>query len=248
MLINELAKTYNISLRTLRYYEEIGLLAPSRNEGNIRVYDGGQIEKLKLILLLKMFNFSLSSIKEILYSEGKIQLRQKLQGEVNELTRHINNLSHKKQLIKSLLLSFEGEEISTTSIQSFIEKQLFFKAEEERTIAMLEKTDTLILEIGTGLIPIASPENHEPLLKAIKETRQELQSIYKEDLKLIRVRDKEDLDPLSYQILYKDKIIESSTIKTSNHKGQVSKIIKTLFIIIKINAQYLILAKSNLFV
>lgn len=229
MLINELAKTYKISIRTLRYYEEIGLLTSTRNSSNIRVYDDTQIEKLELILLLKMLNFNLTSIKEILNSKDKALLGHKLRKELENLTINIDDLNHKRQVIKSLLQAFRTEEISTTSIQSFIQEQLYFKAEEERTIAMLEKSDTVILEIGTGLIPIALPENKEPLLKAIKQSREELETLYKENLKPVRVRDKEeDLDPLSYQIIYKNKTLLTSTLTSEDQKIQVDTIITAL--------------------
>ncbi len=228
MLINELAKKYKISIRSLRYYEEIGLLTSTRNSSNIRVYDDVQIENLKLILLLKIFNFSLSSIKEILTSKDKTLLGQKLQQELSDLTQNIDELNYKRHLIKSLLHAFGEEEISTAAIQRFIEEQVFFKAEEERTIAMLEKSDTVILEIGTDLIPIASPDNQEPLLRAIKETRQDLESLYKEDLKLVRVRDNEDLSPLTYQIIYKGSIVSKSTVTSQDHMSQVETIMETL--------------------
>jgi len=228
MLIHELAKKYNLSLRTLRYYEEIGLLSPSRNPSNIRDYESSEIEKLELILLFKLFNFTLASIKEILTSKDTQSLKEKLQIESNVLSDTIHSLSYKKQLIQSLLLTSNNQEISHASIRSFISEQLYFTTNDERTIAMIEKTDSTILEIGTGLIPLASPEFGEPLLKAIKETREHFENLYEKKLPLIRVRDNEALNPFDFCIIYLDKIITKETVQGKDIPTQSAEIIDLL--------------------
>jgi len=238
MLINELAHKYNISIRTLRYYDEIELLKPKRNESNIRIYDSYQIERLELILLFKMFNFNLSSIKTILDSKDNTLLNASLHDELHTITDNLRELSHKKQLIQSLLQSFGNEEISKSTIRRFIQEQLYFNINDERTISMIEKSDSTILEIGVGLIPIASNELGEPLLKAIKETRENLEKIYSEKLKLVRVRDNIDLEPLAYQIIFENEIITKSKVTSIDHNDQVSTIVEAL-------KPFLLLAKQN---
>ncbi len=238
MLINKLASKYNISIRTLRYYDEIELLKSNRNESNIRIYDLSQIERLELILLFKMFNFNLSSIREILNSKDNHLLNVSLHDELHSISNKLSELGHKKQLIQSLIQSFGKEEISKSTIRRFIQKQLYFNINDERTISMIEKSDSTILEIGVGLIPIASNELGEPLLKAIKETREKLEKIYSEKLKLVRVRDNEDLEPLAYQIIFESEIITKSKVTSNDYNEQVSTIIESL-------KPYLLLAKQN---
>lgn len=64
--IGELAKNAHVSLRTLRYYEEIGLIAPaSHSKGGHRLYSGHDINKLEVINYLKSLPLSLEEIKEI---------------------------------------------------------------------------------------------------------------------------------------------------------------------------------------
>ncbi len=63
--IGDLAREFNVTLRTLRFYEDKGLLFPSRN-GLTRIYSRRDRARLKLILMGKRVGFSLNKIKEIL--------------------------------------------------------------------------------------------------------------------------------------------------------------------------------------
>jgi DNA-binding transcriptional MerR regulator len=65
--IKELADMSGISIRTLHYYDQIGLLKPRRSEDNrYRLYNDGSIVRLQQILFLKELEFPLSEIKRIL--------------------------------------------------------------------------------------------------------------------------------------------------------------------------------------
>lgn len=63
--IQEVARQFKVSTRTLRYYEEIGLLSPSRSHSNQRTFSKKEIAKLKLIFRGKKYGFSLEEIKEM---------------------------------------------------------------------------------------------------------------------------------------------------------------------------------------
>ncbi|BDH60570.1 MerR family transcriptional regulator [Lysinibacillus sp. PLM2] len=63
--IQEVAKLFNVSTRTLRYYEEVGLLTPIRSHSNQRTFSKKEIAKLKLIFRGKKYGFSLDEIKEM---------------------------------------------------------------------------------------------------------------------------------------------------------------------------------------
>ncbi len=64
--IGVLAKNAHVSLRTLRYYEEIGLIAPaSHSKGGHRLYSQDDVKKLEVINYLKSLPLSLEEIKEI---------------------------------------------------------------------------------------------------------------------------------------------------------------------------------------
>lgn len=65
--INEVAKLTGITVRTLHYYDEIGLLKPSKiNDSGYRFYDEAALETLQQILFFRELNFSLTEIKEII--------------------------------------------------------------------------------------------------------------------------------------------------------------------------------------
>ncbi|MFW9675873.1 MerR family DNA-binding transcriptional regulator [Vibrio parahaemolyticus] len=62
--ISELAKEFDITTRSIRFYEDLGLLTPER-KGNTRIYNGRDRIRLKLILRGKRLGFSLADIKEL---------------------------------------------------------------------------------------------------------------------------------------------------------------------------------------
>ena len=66
MQIGEVAALTNLSLRTIRHYEEIGLVVPSgRSQGGFRLYVDGDVERLRLVRRMKPF-FSLDETKDLL--------------------------------------------------------------------------------------------------------------------------------------------------------------------------------------
>lgn len=74
--IGEVAEHLRLTPRTLRYYEEIGLLAPpSRMEGGFRLYSPGDINRLENIVQLKrLLGFSLAEIKQVVEAMESLKL------------------------------------------------------------------------------------------------------------------------------------------------------------------------------
>ncbi|MFZ5632283.1 MAG: MerR family transcriptional regulator [Bacillota bacterium] len=64
--ISELAEEFGVTTRTIRYYEEVGLLNPHRTNGSHRIYTNRDRARLKIILRGKKFGFPLAEIKELL--------------------------------------------------------------------------------------------------------------------------------------------------------------------------------------
>jgi MerR family copper efflux transcriptional regulator len=65
--IGEVAERLELSLRTVRYYEEVGLVTPAeRSPGGFRLYDDDAIERLELIKQMKPLEFSLDETRELL--------------------------------------------------------------------------------------------------------------------------------------------------------------------------------------
>ncbi len=90
--IGELTREFGVTARTLRYYEERGLLRP-RRAGQRRLYDRGDRTRLRLILRGRRLGFSLEDIEQIvaLYDapqgeEGQLRLLlERLEGRRAEL-------------------------------------------------------------------------------------------------------------------------------------------------------------------
>lgn len=65
--INKLSKMSGVSTRTLRYYDEIGLLKPARvAPSGCRMYGQEQVDELQQILFYRELGFSLEDIKTLL--------------------------------------------------------------------------------------------------------------------------------------------------------------------------------------
>ncbi|TDW30806.1 MerR family transcriptional regulator [Cryobacterium psychrophilum] len=68
MHIGELAEKSKMSLRTIRHYDEVGLLKPSgRSEGGFRLYTADDLDRLLLIRQIKALGFSLEDMADILH-------------------------------------------------------------------------------------------------------------------------------------------------------------------------------------
>ncbi len=93
--VKEVSKLTGVSVRTLQYYDNIGLLKPmAYSEAGYRLYDEECLETLQQILLYRELEFSLEDIKEMLYSPG-YNKDQALQQQIELLklkVEHMENL------------------------------------------------------------------------------------------------------------------------------------------------------------
>ena len=103
--VNEVSKLTGISVRTLHYYDQIGLLKPSQvTEAGYRLYDDAALEKLQQIMLYRELEFPLKDIKEIMESSD-FDRNQALQQQIEMLTlkkEHLENLIQFARGIKAL--------------------------------------------------------------------------------------------------------------------------------------------------
>ena len=86
--IGELSKIVDIPIKTLRYYDECGILHPAQidNFTGYRFYDDNSILECELIKLLKSVNFTLEEIKQYKENFSKDILVQKQQEIIEEIT------------------------------------------------------------------------------------------------------------------------------------------------------------------
>ncbi|TMU88379.1 MerR family DNA-binding transcriptional regulator [Bacillus sp. BHET2] len=92
--ITQLAKEFQVTTRTIRYYEELELLHPERNESGRRVYSKRDMTKLKLIFRGKRFGFSLEEIKEmVLLFDQDRSGRKQLECTIEYGTKRIEEIA-----------------------------------------------------------------------------------------------------------------------------------------------------------
>ncbi|QMT18920.1 MerR family transcriptional regulator [Planococcus maritimus] len=100
----ELSKILNISVRTIRYYDQIGLVNPSKKtDGGRRYYSKEDILKLQKILLLKSLNLSLEDSRSILAEQSMAAILLAHKSLLNEEIEHLtNSLKHSQSLLNLL--------------------------------------------------------------------------------------------------------------------------------------------------
>ncbi len=106
MRINEVVTNFGVSSRTLRYYEEMGLLWSARpvNKSQ-RHYDALALERLKQILVLRKLQIPLKDISEVFESESTAALIQTFVNKLEALDNEISSLSKLRKLVDDFLHS-----------------------------------------------------------------------------------------------------------------------------------------------
>ena len=73
MQIGEVADRVGLSLRTVRYYEEMGLLAPEkRTDGGFRLYTDAHVDRLNLIKRMKPLGFTVPEMRQLLEARAAL--------------------------------------------------------------------------------------------------------------------------------------------------------------------------------
>ncbi len=126
--IHEVSQLAGISIRTLQYYDAIGLLHPSsHSDSGYRLYSDADLEKLQQVLLFRELEFPLREIKEIMESPDYDRSKA-LEQQIQLLTlkkEHIENLITLAQGIKAL-------GVNTMDFRAFDTKKLDEYAKEAK--------------------------------------------------------------------------------------------------------------------
>jgi MerR family transcriptional regulator, heat shock protein HspR len=91
-MISAVAEQYSIHPQTLRLYEREGLLAPSRSDGNTRLYTTEDLERLEVILkLTRDLGVNLAGVEIILNMREKMDAMQRqMQGFIDSLNQELS--------------------------------------------------------------------------------------------------------------------------------------------------------------
>jgi DNA-binding transcriptional MerR regulator len=95
LTFKEMCARFDVTPRTLRYYEYIELLAPEK-EGRTRFYGSREVARMKLILRGRRFGFSLEEIRQWLLIYGKKGERPQLEAWLQLADRQLLELEKQK--------------------------------------------------------------------------------------------------------------------------------------------------------
>jgi DNA-binding transcriptional MerR regulator len=107
MRIGDVAKMFDVSLRTLRFYEDKGLIQPKR-EGMTRLYSARDLSRLKLITFGTRVGFSLREIKQMmdLYDPSGTNMRQ-YRFVLDKSERQIGRLEEQRRQLDAAIKELE---------------------------------------------------------------------------------------------------------------------------------------------
>ena len=131
--VKEVSKLTKVSVRTLHYYDEIGLLKPAKiSDSGYRLYDDGNLQTLQQILFFKELNFSLKEIKEIINNPNFDRTKALISHKelLNAKIERLNNLIH---LIDDILegeIDMSFKQFDNSEIQN-MQKQYQSEAKEK---------------------------------------------------------------------------------------------------------------------
>ncbi|OIN59538.1 MerR family transcriptional regulator [Arsenicibacter rosenii] len=112
--VNKLAKLAGVSVRTLHYYDRLGLLKPSvRTEARYRLYGEKELYRLQQILFFRELDFSLADIRQLLDDPDFDQLAA-LKAHKHALQARRERLSALLITIDKTMLTLTGESIMLT--------------------------------------------------------------------------------------------------------------------------------------
>lgn len=128
--IRDVSSKYDITARTLRYYEDMGLLNSTRSEDvAYRMYDEIAIRRLEQILILRKLNISIKDIQRIFKASGSDVVLDVLGKKVDNIDEEVSLLHE----LKNIVLDFIREIESVNFTDNADIKQLYDKAKEIET-------------------------------------------------------------------------------------------------------------------
>ena len=147
--IGEVAEQLGLTPRTLRYYEEIGLLAPpSRMEGGFRLYSAADIVRLENIVQLKrLLGFSLAEIKQVVEAMESLKL-------LRQESKLASDLETKRDTLQKALAILEQQvDVLDGRLRQVAEMRDRF---DERSLRVRERLEQIEAELQVVLVNTSS--------------------------------------------------------------------------------------------
>lgn len=128
--IRDISTKYEISARTLRFYEDMGLITSIRGDDYAyRMYDDTAVKRLEQILILRKLNISIKDIQRIFTASGSEVVLEVLGKKVNSIDEEISLLHELKEIVIVFIRQIEQADFRKESDI----KMLYEKAKEIET-------------------------------------------------------------------------------------------------------------------
>ncbi|WP_151735200.1 MerR family transcriptional regulator ['Paenibacillus yunnanensis' Narsing Rao et al. 2020] len=163
--VGQLAKQTGVSVRTLHYYEKLGLLHPARGESGYRLYADSSIIRLQQITVLKKMRFTLSEIAEMLSQSGGEAgspaevWERSLEQQVAIVRQQQKNLQTVEHLLRSAQYAIRATgQLNTAELMGFIReleqfpapdtgrRERYFTADERAELPINDFDNPLVME------------------------------------------------------------------------------------------------------
>ena len=174
--VGELAGRTGITVRTLQYYDRIGLLKPGYSEGGRRMYRRDDILKLQQILFLKSLGFSLDEIGEKILKQPASGFAEVFMEQRELLTSQIGNLNRIVRMLDTAIDEIRiGKEISLEKLMVILEQ---FKQGNPYTFVVRYFGDEQLRHVGRRF---ESPEESRQYMERAKEVFAALDRLYRQN-------------------------------------------------------------------
>ena len=114
--IRDMSSMYDVSARTLRYYEDMGLIYSTRTDDYAyRLYDEEAVKRLKQILVLRKLGISIKDIKQIFSASGSEIVLEVLSKKVNDIDHEVALLHELKKIVLEFIRQIKKADFSNDS-------------------------------------------------------------------------------------------------------------------------------------
>ena len=115
MNIGAAARACDLPPKTIRYYEDIGLVTPDRRENSYRDYSDDHVHKLRFIQRARSLGFSVEDCRQLLSlyedrSRASAHVKDLAQEHLTEIERKISELTSMRDVLNRLVTSCRGDD------------------------------------------------------------------------------------------------------------------------------------------
>ncbi|MDF2865368.1 MAG: MerR family transcriptional regulator [Clostridia bacterium] len=179
--VHKLSEIAGVSERTLRYYDQIGLLKPNKiNASGYRIYSSNEVDVLQQILFYKELGIELSSIKKII-TNPKFDYTESLKKHLLNLEQKKENLEILINNVKNTILSKEGDKIMSDKekFEGFKNKMIE-ENEEKYGDEIREKYGNEEIEASNRKIKNMTKEDYDKIQKLSLEVNETLKLAFEQ--------------------------------------------------------------------